>query len=166
MTNPVALENQKKTIEMLSQSPFELEVATALIAEGYHIVQQWKVGAYSIDMVACYQDKKIAIECDGERYHSGQDALLADMQRQIILERLGWTFIRLRGGEYYSSPEKAIRRVVSDLNNLGIFPETNISKEGANDFLEPCNRDTDLTRRVKARVSLLVEEWHAVNEED
>ncbi|WP_019878920.1 AAA domain-containing protein [Succinispira mobilis] len=158
MTNPGLLENQKKTIEELSQSPFEVEVATALITQGYNIVQQWKVGAYSIDMVACYKDKKIAIECDGEKYHSGQEALLADMERQIILERLGWTFIRLRGGEYYSAPDKAINRVVSDLNNLGVYPESNVGKDiSENDSVS--DRDNDLTCRVKTRVSELLKEW-------
>lgn len=57
-------------------------------------MQQWKVGAYRLDMVVVCGKKKIVIECDGERYHSGEDKIREDMERQTILERLGWRFIR------------------------------------------------------------------------
>jgi len=35
--------------------------------------------------------KKVAIECDGDRYHP-LDMLDEDMARQAILERTGWRF--------------------------------------------------------------------------
>lgn len=50
--NPHALDVQHTEIEAHSESPFELAVATNLSDRGYHLVQQWKVGAYRLDMVA------------------------------------------------------------------------------------------------------------------
>ena len=44
-----------------------------------------------------------------------------DMRRQTVLERIGWSFIRLRGSEYFRDPEKAMNRVVRELEELGIY---------------------------------------------
>ena len=39
-------------------------------------------------MVAICGNKRIAIECDGERWHSGEAKILEDMERQFIAEVL------------------------------------------------------------------------------
>ena len=86
--NPLDFAQQESEIQSKADSPFEVSVANFLVKNGYHIVQQWPVGSYRIDMVAIYGDRKIAIECDGELYHSGYDKVCDDMERQTILERL------------------------------------------------------------------------------
>lgn len=45
------------------------------------------------------------------------------MRRQTVLERIGWSFIRLRGSEYFRDPEKAMNRVVRELEELDIYPD-------------------------------------------
>ena len=144
--NPQAYKQTVIQIEQQSESPFEEAVAKALVSKGFHIVQQWEVGAYRIDMVAVYKNRKIAIECDGERYHSGEDKILEDMQRQTILERLGWKFIRIRGSEYFADPENTINRVADLLFTYGIKYEDKFTAT-------PANRDTDLLQRVKQRTA-------------
>ena len=144
--NPQAYKQTVIQIEQQSESPFEEAVAKALVSKGFHIVQQWEVGAYRIDMVAVYKNRKIAIECDGERYHSGEDKILEDMQRQTILERLGWKFIRIRGSEYFADPENTINRVADLLFTYGIKYEDNFTAT-------PVNRDTELLQRVKQRAA-------------
>ncbi|MDY5238004.1 AAA domain-containing protein [Bacteroides helcogenes] len=123
--NPGAAELRHAEIEEKADSPFEVGVAQALVDRGYRLVQQWKVGAYRLDMVAVCGKKTVAIECDGERYHSGEAKVREDMERQTILERLGWRFIRIRGSEYFRNPEKTIERVVSELSMHGIMPDGN-----------------------------------------
>lgn len=121
-----AQQEQIINAEKRSESPFEKEVALKLTARGYKIVQQWHVGSYRIDMVAMDQNGKVAIECDGEQWHSGAEKIQQDMERQTILERIGWTFIRIRGSEYYSDPEGTIDDVVEDLTRYGIKPYSDI----------------------------------------
>ncbi|WP_294852360.1 AAA domain-containing protein [uncultured Oscillibacter sp.] len=121
--NPAAFENVSAEIEKKSESPFEAAVARTLASRGYHLVQQWKVGAYRLDMVAVCGKKNVVIECDGERYHSGEAKIREDMERQTILERLGWRFIRIRGSEYFRNPEKAMERVFTELDHYGIEQE-------------------------------------------
>lgn len=122
VNNPHALQQEYEQIERKAESPFEEAVAKALVTKGYQVVQQWPVGSYRIDMVISDAQGRVALECDGERWHSGDAKIRADMERQTILERLGWRFIRLRGSEYYSNPEKAMQRVFDDLTELGIQP--------------------------------------------
>lgn len=119
---------------------FEVPVARELKCRGYCIRQQEKVGSYSIDIVVIDRNKRIAVECDGERWHSQRDQKLADLQRQSVLERIGWTFIRLRGSEYFADPEKAMDRLCEKLSAYGVNPTAE-----AVDL----NKGDDLVERVK-----------------
>lgn len=150
--NPRAHEQIARRIETEADSPFETEIATALVSHGYHIVQQWQVGAYYIDMVAICGNSKVAIECDGERWHSGEEKIREDMERQAILERLGWRFIRIRGSEYFRNRSGTISRVIQDLNQLGIVPESFVE-----DYNGEYNSDA-LLERVKERAAVLLAE--------
>ncbi len=111
-----------KQAEKLADSPFEAEVAKSLINHGYQIKQQYEVGSYFIDIVVVGEDGQIAIECDGERYHSGEQKIREDMERQCILQRLGWRFIRIRGGMFYKDKETTMQLVYKELDNCGIKP--------------------------------------------
>lgn len=148
VTNLGTVAAKASKIEEASDSPFEAAVAKALVEKGYHIVQQWQVGAYYIDMIAICGKKRIAIECDGERWHSG-DKIREDMERQAILERLGWRFIRIRGSEYYRNPAQTIERVVSELIAAGIQPE-------ASDIAGGSREKDALLEKVKMRAGLLL----------
>ena len=58
--------------------------------EAIALFRKLKVGEYRIDMVVeGHNDTRLAIECDGDRYH-GADRWEADIHRQRILERVGW----------------------------------------------------------------------------
>ncbi|WP_099191960.1 AAA domain-containing protein [Tepidibacter mesophilus] len=117
------VEFEKNVIK--AESEFEKRVMKYLIERGYKIVPQWEVGSFRIDMVAIYKDSKVAIECDGEQWH-GEDKLEEDMNRQAILERLGWRFIRIRGSEFFSEEEVAMERVIRKLNDLEIYPDESL----------------------------------------
>lgn len=111
-------------MEKNSESVFEEKIAKYLISEGYHIEQQWEAGLYKIDMVALFQDKKVAIECDGEKWHSTEEQIREDMERQNVLERCGWEFIRIRGSRYFKNPEFTMKALIEELNRKGIYPES------------------------------------------
>ena len=57
--NPNSSELRYAEIEKKADSPFEVGVALALVNRGYRIVQQWKVGAYRLDMVAVCGKKQL-----------------------------------------------------------------------------------------------------------
>ena len=113
---------EKTSVENITISDFENEVAKHLIEKNYTIKQKWKVGSYDIDIVAIYEDKKIAIECDGKTLNHTEEEVITNLEEQEILERCGWEFIRVRASEYFRNPEKAIKDIIIQLNDKGVYP--------------------------------------------
>ena len=136
-------------MEKNSESVFEEKIAKYLISEGYHIEQQWEAGLYKIDMVALFQDKKVAIECDGEKWHSTEEQIREDMERQNVLERCGWEFIRIRGSRYFKNPESAMKALIEELNRKGIYPESMEDKR----YL---TKEKELLNKIKNRALKII----------
>ena len=103
------------------ESPLEREVAKRLTSVGFRVKQQMSIGHFRIDMVIESDDKRLAVECDGDRYRT-PESLGEDIARQAVLERLGWEFVRIRGSAFYRDPDAALRRVFDRLEELGIKP--------------------------------------------
>jgi very-short-patch-repair endonuclease len=152
-SNPKAYSQMVDKVSKESESPFETAVAKALFAAGYHIVQQWQVGIYRIDIVVQYKGRSVAVECDGVKFHSGEEKIRDDMERQGILERIGWRFIRIRGSEYYRDPNRTIEQVKQDLTDFGIYPETMIETSIEQNSYE-------LLERIKTRAAQILDGWH------
>lgn len=138
-----------------AESDFEKKVMKALQSQGYKVYPQWKVGSYRIDMVVEDGDKRIAIECDGERWHT-LDNLADDMKRQAILERLGWRFIRIRGSEFYRDPENTMEWVFSELDSYDIKPNYFATEKIADENKPSGN---ELIVNIKRRAEEILLEW-------
>lgn len=104
-----------------TDSIFEKLVLQRLLANGYRVQTQWPVGAYRIDLVVEGKSDRLAIECDGEKWHS-HDQLQRDLDREAILCRLGWKFARIRGSVFFRDPDAAMAPIFSKLDQLGIEP--------------------------------------------
>jgi very-short-patch-repair endonuclease len=105
-----------------TDSPFERYVLEGLVRAGYRAIPQWPVGNYRIDLVVEGGGKRMAVECDGDRYHP-PEKLAEDMERQAILERLGWRFVRIRGSVFFRDRERTMQGVFHKLAEGGISPE-------------------------------------------
>jgi very-short-patch-repair endonuclease len=103
------------------ESVFERQVFERLHAAGYRVKSAWPVGAFRIDLVVEGSKRRLAVECDGERWHTHEE-LQHDLERQAILERLGWVFARIRGNLFFRDPDRAMAPVFAKLNDLGIEP--------------------------------------------
>jgi len=131
-------------------SEFERLVLKDLKRKGYRVATQWKVGSYRIDLVVEGVRERLAIECDGDRFHTVEN-LQADMERQAVLERLGWRFIRVRGSEFFRDPERALIPLYERLERMGIEPMSG----------ETPPPDTELSKRVIAAALKIRLEWEA-----
>jgi very-short-patch-repair endonuclease len=112
--------------EQRFDSEFERHVYQCIAARGFHVRTQVCVGdptnhRYRIDLVVEGMQGRLAVECDGDEWH-GPDRYEQDMSRQRDLERAGWRFARIRGGDFYRDPEKAMVPVWGELDRLGIQP--------------------------------------------
>ena len=115
-------EARVKSLRDLCESPFEREVYDVLAERGYRIIPQVPVGEFRIDMVVeGHNDNRLAIECDGDRYH-GPDRWEDDMRRQRILERAGWKFWRCFASTFVMHRQEVIEDLIHTLKNRGIEP--------------------------------------------
>lgn len=121
--NPYRANMEFEDVKDILESPFEEDVFKLIAARGYRVVPQVKVGSVGkrIDMVIEGMRNRLAIECDGDKYHT-PDKWEEDIERQRILERVGWTFWRVRGSQFYLDPNKAMESLWEKLNELGIEP--------------------------------------------
>lgn len=115
-------EQRVSDLKELCESPFEREVFDILIERGYRLIPQLKVGEFRIDLVVeGSNDNRLAIECDGDKYH-GADRWEADMRRQRILERAGWVFWRCFASAFVRRREQMVEDLIKTLVARGINP--------------------------------------------
>jgi len=106
------------------ESPFERDMFDELTSRGYRVIPQVPVGTYRIDMVVeGDNDNRLAIECDGDRYH-GPDQWDKDMRRQRILERAGWKFWRCFASTFVLQRQAVIQDLLEAFQALDIHPTT------------------------------------------
>jgi very-short-patch-repair endonuclease len=106
----------------LCQSGFERDVLGRLLALGYRVRPQVKVGPYSIDLVVEGQDdRRLAVELDGDQYH-GPEKWADDLARQRVMERVGWRFWRCWGSSYRLDPDGCIDDLMRALKSMNIDP--------------------------------------------
>ncbi len=154
--NPGSLLETGLQQERRTESEFERLVLRKLRSAGYRVTAQWPVGAYRIDLVVEGGGKRLAVECDGDRYHCTMERIQDDMERQAILERLGWRFVRIRGSQFFRNPDAAMKVVFETLKKMGIAPE---GEE------PPPQPSTDLLERVKRRANeILLQEFSGEKE--
>lgn len=100
-------------------SLFEQDVFHRIQERGYRVLPQVDVAGYRIDLVVEGMNGRLAVECDGDRWH-GAEQHEHDMARQRDLERYGWTFWRVRGSSYYRDPEESLEGLWKTLETLEI----------------------------------------------
>ena len=144
-----ALEEKEKR----TQSNFEREVMKRLDTAGYRVTPHWKVGTFRIDLVVEGDGKRLAIECDGDRYYP-LEKLPEDMDRQSVLERMGWIFTRIRSSEFLRNPARAMKPVFEKLEIL------EIPAQGSSADAEPLALAAhDVVERVITRAEELRRNW-------
>ena len=121
-------ERRVQDLRTLCESPFERALYDELTVRGFRVIPQVKVAHFRIDLVVeGHNDTRLAVECDGDRYH-GPDKWLDDSQRQRVLERAGWAFWRCFASSFTLRRERIIEDLLRTLIERCIDP---IGKEGA-----------------------------------
>ncbi len=104
------------------ESQFERDLMGRLLDRGYRVQGQVGSVGYRIDMVVEGADgRRLAVECDGDRFH-GPQQWRQDMRRQRVLERVGWRFWRCFASSFYRDPDGLMNDLVESLTRMGIEP--------------------------------------------
>jgi very-short-patch-repair endonuclease len=99
-------------------SEFEAEVAAALRNRGLFVLHQYPACGFHIDLVCEREGTRVAVECDGERYHLDEHGQprLEDLEREAILRRAGWRIVRIPYRKWLQAREVSVAAVLAALD--------------------------------------------------
>lgn len=101
-------------------SEFEQEVCEFLRTNGYQVDMQVGRSAFKVDLGvkrSATSDYVLAVECDGEVYHSSKNARDRDRLRQEILEIMGWRFYRIWSTDWFRNKESEKEKLLIAARN-------------------------------------------------
>jgi len=136
---------------------FEYDITKSLIENGYSYIQpqynvkeselfyNHKLGKqvyinFKIDLVVHNNGKMIAIECDGDPFHSLPEDVAYDIERQEFLERVGWKVYRVLYSAFKRSPKEEIEKIINYIekntkkDNSIIIQQSDVDNVSENDF--------------------------------
>ena len=140
------------------ESPFEEEVYQSL-ADHFgteKLIPQLQFAGFRIDIV--YDPKiigvpKIAIECDGAKYHSSREAYLYDRHRQKILEKHGFVFHRIWSTNWWRNSSRETTKLVDFIKQ--IESTTNANYKDYSDTAFAFTDDTVIIRDYVSQTSFI-----------
>lgn len=109
----------KKEYDKGRASQFSFDVGNILINRGYQVIPEYPVIGYRIDLVIQGENARLAVECDGDQYHT-LERWEDDQARERQLRRAGWEFWRVSGSSFYRYKERALDSLWKKLDELGI----------------------------------------------
>jgi very-short-patch-repair endonuclease/transcription elongation GreA/GreB family factor len=145
------------------ESPFEEEVYEAIVDHlgSEHIIPQMRFAGFRIDLV--YESPilgvpKIAIECDGAKYHSSREAYVYDTHRQKILEGHGFVFHRIWSTNWWRDAKRETEQLIDFIRKVEGNPRVDTHKHDLK-ALAFADVDVAINRQfnVKAEIDLIAD---------
>jgi superfamily I DNA and/or RNA helicase len=117
--DPCRANDGREKQQYIFQSDFHKEVFRMINKRGYNITTAVNLKHYNVDFVVEGNSSRVAIECDDGQWN-GIEQWETGHESQMTLERVGWTFHKIRASEFYRDPERTMDRLWSRLKHLGI----------------------------------------------
>ncbi|HIB64050.1 MAG TPA: DUF559 domain-containing protein, partial [Phycisphaerales bacterium] len=138
---------------------YQYRIRRGLEKAGYRVQTDQVVGNYQLDLIVEGRGGRVAITCDGANEHP-PERLARSLEREAVLERLGWRFLRARASSYYLDPEKTVEWVLERLEELELEPP----EPGEVTDAEALGQD--LLQRVLERANAILGEWYGDEEQE
>jgi len=127
-TASLALKKLDEVREDVRQAPFdslfEQRVFLRITKRGFAVIPQYEINGFKIDLMIVGPDGRLAVECDGDAWHSSAEDRAADDAREITLKRAGLKFFRIGESEFYTDEAAVFALLWQELDRLGISPVT------------------------------------------
>ena len=104
------------------ESLLEQRVFREIRGRGYHVVPQYAIGSRRLDLVVVGDGARVAVECDGHRYHTSPGQVASDARRDRELGRMKWEVIRIRESEFEFDRARELAPLWAALDARGIMP--------------------------------------------
>lgn len=92
-----------------TESPLERKLADALDEKNIVYEREYAISHIHVDFA--FPHHKLAVECDGHRYHSSSDDKKRDAKRDAFLKRRGWRVLRFTGDELRDDVGSCVRKI-------------------------------------------------------
>ena len=102
------------------ESLLEQRIFREIRGRGYHVVPQYAIGSRTLDLVVVGDGARVAVECDGHRYHTSPDQVASDARRDRELSRMKWEVIRVRESEFEYDSDRELAPLWAALMKRGI----------------------------------------------
>jgi very-short-patch-repair endonuclease len=143
-------------------SPFEEAVGLAITRAGYDVQPQVGVSGFRIDLGVLDPQQPgrfvLGIECDGATYHSARCARDRDRLRQEVLERQGWRLYRIWSTDWFSNPEREIKRLVQAIKAACAGGEPRPTAQDTTFSIVTTDNETPWLFEVQSELSLPITE--------
>lgn len=137
---------------------YQYRIRRGLEKAGYRVHTDQVVGNYQLDLIVEGRGGRVAITCDGANEHP-PERLARSLEREAVLERLGWRFLRARASSYYLDPDKTVDWVLARLEDLELEPpEAGVEPDAV-------VQGQELLQRVLDRAHEILAEWYGDTDE-
>lgn len=158
-----SLTTQATLVNGEAASPFEAEVASALIERGLAPVPQVGCGGFRIDLALKHPKWPgrfcLGIECDGATYHSSHTARDRDRIRQSVLEQLGWHIVRVWSTDWVRQPERQVDRILRAYEQASVVTECPLPKADVSEKV-----DQDLQPQFVEKSQRVAKTFNSIDE--
>ncbi|MEW6687191.1 MAG: AAA domain-containing protein, partial [Candidatus Edwardsbacteria bacterium] len=122
----------------------EEDVFDELVKRGLEVYAQVPCAGFFIDFVVIDKEsRRMAVECDGEFHYDEYGELREeDYQRQDIIERNGWSVHRVSSRKFYDNPQRAIDKLIEDLQKQEPDKEISVAEVTLETFDESAQTTT------------------------
>lgn len=138
---------------------YQYRIRRGLEKAGYRVLTDQIVGNYQLDLIVEGRGGRVAITCDGANEHP-PERLARSLEREAVLERLGWRFLRARASSYYLDPDKTVDWVLEKLEELELEPPDPGTEP------EAATMAQELLKRVMDRAHEILSEWYGEDESE
>jgi len=94
-------------------------VLTSGRVEPLYVYPQYPFHKYKLDFLLSYAQRKLAVECDGRKYHNATKTIRKDNRKDLQLQSENIPVVRFTGQELYQTPLDCARQAVEFLMRSG-----------------------------------------------
>jgi len=115
------IELKKENILGYCQSPIEEQLAQGMLVYDLSPIPQYVIPLGSFYTISdfAFPDKKVAIYCDGYKFHSSKDDLRRDYRVTRRLQLRNWMVLRFTGSEIRNTTYQCVQEIRQGLTIHG-----------------------------------------------
>ncbi|TAL67490.1 MAG: DUF559 domain-containing protein [Bacteroidetes bacterium] len=120
------LKEAKEINDLFCESPIEEKMWEAFKKEEINAERQYEVilgkgrnQRFYLDFAVPCKERKLGVECDGDKYHTKPDDVKKDKRRDNVLESQGWNILRYTTDDIMYRINDTIYQVKETINNYG-----------------------------------------------